>query len=1167
MILRVLLIVVLLLRVAHGGVVFQTGFEATDTGTTTAKDVFELVETDCGSSEDSDLAITTDRDHNNLNGGHVTGQRGVQVDLASGECRYYSLPSAVALASNDVTLAVALHLPSTPSGDWTFLEQRMGSGGVNRGCYARLNTSGTVSVYYATTGTLIGTSGTVLRAKTCSGDASRGCTVNSDCISPQTCVSCTASTSVGCHEPVIRLRQRNTFSGSGDLVTCDLYVNGTQEVAGTPTTAASLGIITDLRVGGPETESLARSAYFDDVVVGVSGLAGYGWVATATAAANGTVQWAAPNCDVATNWQCLNDWSVGGNYDSDGTDGTTRATAVNLTDSILLSAIAPGTASVDAVSYLVTGRTSADSGTYGYETALLTCPTSSSCVPTTAIVGSTGQATSHKLLAYDTSLAAPGPIPSWNATTLSQLGVRYKSTAIPNNANLRVGGVLAYAHGVLPDEPPPPNLRDHNLGTNDGIIACFEWGDSLCAATNQQTCQGGQDQGKSCAQESACDWSIAAGVGDRPVGGCTTNAECRTCTAQASRDASPNGAGYPCTDDTWCGNSQTCNLSTGTCSVNTNIPCSADAQCVGLGSCATTATCQDTCVGGTCPSITGWPGGMVGKQACDVIVACGLGNEPSWNLVGNRAPGMLYGNHATCLAIVGSGACGCDSDDDCGTSGHCDLPSGKCDAGDEQRVLCTAASTCASGFACRFPPPDYADILSSANDFNPGAGYGVVVGAIGFKSAANCREPGSLVYAYNDGEACDPGVALTPCTSDGDCSGISPTSTCVGVTRGNGDLPCVQQALAGLFSGGSCAGGVCDCSMQSYQCRSSADCPDGLSCSIETPEAPRWTGYCGCSNDSQCGNTSIWKCRSGKCARKGTSNETCSSPTRTGAYDATSGTCKGVCTMPCDRHTCTTDNDCVVKRYPNAIPGPATYRGECVAGRCANCGPEPCPRDASAAWAHANWAEPFLRYGMTYQFERLQQMIDQTPDVDGRPVIIPVTQPEYAKVMFCPISGGTGTPCARGERQVPLSDACAQFGLPDWGNGAYHAKRMKSRFRHVADLRACMAGNRCRNAPLTDACALHSDGVHFLPPGALGAGACIAAVKNAFNTCVLGETAQRYCREPDGDWVTTPNNGACTTSTDCAGGATCVVRPCLNASSTADDTSAGCPGAAVCNLE
>lgn len=1160
MIRALLLALLLLARGAGGTVIYMTGFEDSDTGTTTSMDVFSAAETDLANSEDSDLAITTDRDHNAANGGHGTGAKSLRVDLTTGESRIYTPP--VTFSTNQLCASTATHLPSAPGAEWTYLEMRMGA---NRGVYARFTTSGTVKLYYATTGTVLGESGTVLRAKTCSGDAFRGCTVNGDCVSPQTCVSCTANTSVGCHMPIIEVCQANTFDPGGNLVTGNLYVNGVQEITGTPTAAANLAAITEVRLGGPETEAATRGAYLDDLVLATGTRTGAGWVATAIPVANGAVQWTAPSCDVSTNWQCLNDWSIGGAYDDSSNSGTTRATAAGKTDYILLSAIVPGDAAVDAVAYVMAGKTSGGPGTYNYETALLTCTSAASCVPGPVLSGSTAEATSHKLLAYDVATTAPGVTPSWNATTLSQLGLRYKALT----SELRMGAVLAYAHGVLPDEPLARNLRDHN---GDGIISWAGAGDSICAATNQQTCQGGQDQGKSCAQDFACSWSIAAGVGDRPVGGCTSNTQCRTCTAR--RDDSPTGAGFECVDNTWCGSSQTCNTGAGVCSVNTNVPCATDSECISLGTCDSTATCDDACVGGTCPSITGWPGGMVGGIDVDVLVACGLGNEPSWNLVANRVDGILAGNHATCLAIVGSGSCGCDSDDDCGTSGHCSA-GGLCDAGDSTRVVCTSVAQCASPFACRFPAPDGLVVLSSANDFTPAPVHGTPKGTIGWKSAANCSEPWSLTSAYSDGEACDPGVSLTLCNEDSDCAGISPTSTCVGVVRSRGDLPCIKDAL-GSVAGSSCAAGACECSAASYACRSTADCVDGLTCSVDTPAAQRWLGYCQCSADAQCGNTSIWKCVNSMCRRKGTSDATCSSPTRAGSYDAGTGSCFGVCTMPCDRFTCSTDADCPVKAYPNAIPGPVTYRGDCVAGRCKNCGPEPCSRDPDAFPAHARWAEPFLRYGMDYQFQKIQAKIDAMPDVeqDGRPLLIPVTQPEYSKLVQCPISGGTGA-CARGEKQAPFNDGCGtqQNAVPDWGYGAIMSTRLLQLFPHVVDMRTVMARLRCRDLGLDESCGLHSDGVHLRPAGAALMGRTITNVVSVINACVTGaapfQVYQRYCRDPTGaqDWATTPNNGMCATTADCSGGKTCVPRLCLSATSALDDTAAGCPGAAICNLE
>lgn len=1178
-----LLGVLLLASVARADTVFLEAFADANAETTTAVDPFLMTE-GCsgGGSVDADMRLSTDRDHNGTNGGHASGRWAAFLDVASGESRCY-LPntSALVLSADELTVGVNLHLPAIPATAWTPVALMSGA---NRQCAVQITTSGTLLLYHGTTATSFGTSATILRDDACANDPYRPCASGSDCTDSAACTSCTASTSAGCFMPTIEVHQRNIFQAGGNQVVCDLWISGVQEVAGVAQASGStIGTIDSVHLGAPGTEAVVRQAYFDDLVISTSDRAHHGWIASGYPTTDGVVTWPDDDCASAVNATCLDDWTNGAQYNAAANDDTVRQPNADRTDDIArFSDMTPAdTASVTAVARLLTGITSADAGTWTYDHATLVCDTTTSCVATSAVGGSTTQLASHVVLGYGVNETAPGSSIVWSPSVLNKVGLRYRLITRPNNSNFRFGGALLYARGELADEPLPSNLVDHNLGADDGLIVVCGAGDSLAGGTLAAVCQEpASNAGTACSQDTYCSWDAPNGIstfGDLPSGGCSSDDQCQTCTGR--REEVNAGAGYQCDADAECGSLGTC--STGICTQNTRISCSVDADCQGLGTCATTATCDDACPGGDCPDRVFWPFFLGASVNSDFAVSAGQGNETSWQFRDNRLEEVLLGINSQGVASRGEGVCACTVNGDCGTGGTC--TNSRCVAGDSNRVACSlggdfTGGDCADGFACIFPPCDYLAVMESPNDVagsaNPGDGG---------MPGPNCSEAGSM-NAHDPTGPCDTCGAPVPCIVDSTCTAArGADSKCVGASFLSDEYPCI----IGGVDRGNCATpqGPCGvCTAKSQDCKADSECPSGQTCSVNEPTEAFRRGYCECQTDGDCGDTNVWECitcasnadcggggncttSTGKCAagsnthgtcrRKGSSDATCSEPDRAGAYNSAAGVCAGTCTCPCSHTACTTSADCPVVDYPTASnPGPRTYRGDCVGGQCTNCGPSVCNHDADTAGAFRRFTKPLIAFGMSYQFQRMQDFVDQYPDPDGKPVLIFSTQPEYPRLPLTAFGG---------VRQ--LGNAC-DFAAPvwqDWGYLQYHSQKTLARFPHVADLRTLMRG-RCRNQIVTnDACAYHVDAVHTLEAGARVIGAeGFGDVLAELNTCTTGtgvdRTRQKYCRQGDGDYTTTP----CSTLDDCDAGERCEVKVCT----VNDDTTAnGCPGSPICNLE
>jgi hypothetical protein len=1123
------LILLAWLSTARASVLFATGGDEPDEASGTATDSFSFTEAGTGADSTAKLVLSGHR-HRSSNGGGNESLGAFNFTPGSGVSRYYE---AVGWTVSQATLGFSANPQAAPSVARAIAEIRMGA---NRGCLVTLNTDRTLSVYYATTGTSFGTTaaGITLALSACSGDPLRSCTVSGDCVTPQTCTACNTGTGAGCYWGGLELTQTNFPSAAGDAVTCDLRRNGAVVISSVPTPATGLSTITGFRIGGIDTEASALNLDIDDVVFDDASRTGFGYVAPLFPTGTGQTQsWTVNACGSgATGFECVNDWVSGGLYDSTTLNDTMSTAGENRTAEFWpfsSVAVASG-ASVSSVHPVIVGRTTSGGSARILATSVLSCASLASCAAAPEQTTTLPDSITHQLLQRSTFTTTAGNAP-WSGAELAKIGLRMRR--VSGSEAARAGAVVIYAVVTRPDEKPPSNLADHNLGVNDGIKSAFFVGDSLAGGTCSSTCQfPATNAGAVCSQSKYCSWSATL---DQPSGGCTTDGQCRTCSLRKT-DAN-GGAGFPCTADVECGNIGTC--SGGVCSQNDGITCTGDNDCRNLGTCDSTATCVDACPGGSCPGRTGWPFYTVGRIGADVIVSCSQGGESSSTMVANRADGILAGKHSTCLALQGTGVCECNGPSDCGSGGAC--TSGLCTAGDAAHMACTESTACVTGKVCAFPPPDYIGVLEGVNDCAQ-------------NSAPNCDNPiaATLPALTTPGSPCNSGcnTALL-CSTNSDCSANGPSSTCVGASSDAQRMCTGPIQLSSSGTNASCGGGTITstsltCSASISGCNSSATCPNGQTCSTSfttpvtgvritsaslDPLAVLWPahGFCECANDGQC--TGGFKCLGNRCRRPCSTDSMCSSPTVAGTCNVGAGACKGTCTCPCDRATCSTSSDCPVVEVP--LPGGLVdrFQGECVSGRCKNCGPMPCPFEAGTKHAFNNTERRLGGRQMTDALHKLEAKINAGTDTDGRPVLLVMTQPEYSYVHPCTSA---------------------------WADAGYLSKvsaRARREFPHVVDLRRATAA-------LRDPRGLYSDMVHFTAIGASFFGGILADYLGTFNRCVQWDqvtpTSQKYCQTPAGAWQA--GDVACATAAGCTLGNLCVSRACT--------TNSDCPAAGdTCHLE
>ncbi len=1168
---RALLLCLLLASTAQATPLILSNFAARDDGAGTANDSLEFTEADGGGSdvsEDADVRIQSTTIYSDEAGGSASTFTAMQTDLASNESRYYEL-FASAQSLSTMALGFSMHVDTAPGVARTVAEIRMTTG---LGCFVKLNTNRTLSVYYNTTGTSFGASGETIEAKYCTGDTQTPCDADADC--PTTCSASCAADGTGCFWAGVELVQINFPAPGGDQVTCELWINGRASVTGL-LSAASLGTITNARIGGTQAGEAGTLAWYAGYVVADdSDRAHFGWVGAAFPAADGpTVAWTDDSCTgTPPDYKCVNDWTAGGLNRNAANQDNVRANATNKTEEWQYNDVAPGTLTVGYLQHVLVGKTNGGgSGTVTWDANTLLCEDTATCASPSA---STASSTSFTTAATGAALSvlhrfggATTPAAAvWSTDSLSRLGLRVRTTSVPASVNARISAAVAYVYALRSDAPLPITLLDHNVGaktcsvatdccasgclcengkcTKDGEVTVALIGDSTAGGTLQSTCT----DGTPCTVPAYCV-NIAPDSKDKPTSGCTTDAECATCTLRRTANA---GAGYPCTSDLNCGDG-TC--ASGTCSQNDNISCTVDADCQGYGTCdedpsaAEGELCIDSCPGQPdCPSRTGWPGFVIDTVNADVMYGCGKGAETLFDMVSgvttgtSRLAGILVGNDTNCNAVTGTGRCACSAGSDCGTGGTCTAGLATvsvCTAGDSTRTACTTERDCAGDNACVFAPPDYIVTLEGVNDTSDAR-------------APECREPEAYANrVYSDtGYPCE--GATTLCSTDADCDTdlggtVSPTSQCLGVVSGAEAATCYDTIGGGRPTtlGLTCTSGAtnpCRCSVFSTACNSNSGtdgCIYGVNSSLcrgtLTAGNTFTQGYCGCAADADCGDTTTWKCVGSMCRRKCSgvgADATCSTPTRAGACDTGNGVCKGRCSTPCDRTVCTKNSDC--RRYDFTSPNGwrRTTSGICSGGRCSQCGPQSASQFTASRSAFLRWTRymtgPLSIPAQTLKARQLISTMTATSTV--RPIYIPASVPEYA---------------------TEATNAFTTWTDSEYlGRSASILRNDTRSYPHFIDIRK-LVGAR------DDQASLFTFFVHLTPTGAEFIGQSVGDYLATLNVCATGSgrdfTAKKYCKNSTGTFSST----VCTSSTDCSGTQTCQTRPCTTATQATDCPDSG----------
>lgn len=1108
------ILLVLLTTSAHAAIIHMSGFDVVDDTTPADLLASDWITTLGGGATDADLDTDTTIYHNATNGGTASSLRSLKVNPESGESTYISLPSGMSINSTIATVSLSLHLDSIPNGEreiFAFYE------GATRGCNYRVQSDGTIKAYYDTE--LQATSADAMYVKHCDqGFTWIGCSVNGDCKPPvsATCVSGSK------YWAELKFRQ---ISAPPNKVACDLAWYGRDEWAQTydTTPAHTPGTVTDVRIGAPGTEARALDAYVDDVVVASDDTSvGHGWVGFLYPNANGSLAngWVIDSCGGgATYYQCADDYASAGVIGTGTTDclranGNNKTAYLAVTDpsSSELSGL-----SIAAVEYIVLGRTRAgDSGTGSITSRAQVCP-SGVCSPLTSTSTSITypNATPAVYVAHTDATAPDG---LWEVADLTNYEVNV-STVDVSPGPLRISAVGVYYYARKADLLEERNLSDHDEGTDDGQLTVTFVGDSLLTGTASVTCildAGGTD-GVTCNQDSCCSWD-APSLGlfcDHPTGGCTSNAQCQTCTGKRGGSGNLNGgAGAPCTTNTQCPQSAgnpvgalaTCNVGEGECNDNAAIPCDDDTDCTGWGaSCSTTATCDDACPNGSCPTASArgsWGRSIVGKINVDNVISCGNGGERFYNMVPFRFTSVLDGSDSHCVADVGS---------------------------------LTA-------------DPDYVVVLEGANDITE------------FGPAPTCAESSTAVAQSNitGGYLADAyiGVCRENCTAaqrdiqcddDSDCAGISADSKCIGATKVN------ETSL----NGSACLTSVFQTTCSTYNfntaanawngCNQNSECPGGT-CSINDT-SQRHLGFCACDGNEDC--PAGFHCVGTKCRRDCTVDGDCTTTTRSGACKDQGGgvkVCAGRCTCPCNARSCQTDQDC--SRGTTKTSGPWwtwELRGSCVAGKCTDCGPEPCPTSGHPyAYAHTMDTLSADKYADLADAMKAQLQALPDPTGDGRPVLIMVEHPNYpAGDARC--SESAQTYADAGMLRAGSARAAAR--------GHHVVTGIRSLFESYGQTNGWtpVTGLTGYRAPTS----VFSDFVHFSVIGGGLVSTQIAKYMSTLGACAVGTginaVPQRYCLNYVTDTYATtggPNSdGTCTTSATCAAREYCALRPCSSDSS------------------
>lgn len=1223
--------VLLLATLAHAKPIFISGFDGTD-NTTSNTDSYEFTENLAGGAADADVNLTTARVHDDADGGSSSSRHALLSQPATGKSAWYSMVSDLNPGDNSVTLGVSVNVESPPSAERTIAAITMPGG--TAGCYATVDANRQISLYFNSSANSWGTTTTsngALKKNACSSNPQQACTtgtVTSDCASGDTCSLF--------YWAGIEITQNVQ---TANIVICELYIDGVPVFTGTAKTIGG-GIVAKMANVAIGVSNLGAgttggaTVYYDDLVIDDGGQrAGFGYVAAKYPNTTGlTTSWNTETCKPspgATVVQCVDDYDEATNsyvyYPTNDQEDNLKTGNSNKVEEF--SGTRPTVTlrtgeSASAVEILAFGRTNTTNATRKLTTSIMVCPTGVcqdssgvqcagaatctctnpgadglSCTSTTGdnaccvksdspvtTITTSSQVTSPKLwMRYLTTVP---PVPGVGAWTdlVNQLGMRIKSGPTETQST-RIGALLEYIRVRKADSKDSITLRDHNKGTDDGLISIAFFGDSTLAGTLSIQCQGGTSPGVNCGQASYCSWDDAQR--DKPSGGCgdpavaLDNTLCQTCANR--RGDFGSGAGYACTADADCALG-TCTSSgcdnglANCCTGDSSVSCTVNGDCA-LGTCATTATCVASCPGGgVCPTDrAGWAGNIPALVPADVLLKCGQGSEDTGGVLQGRFDRIVegkgenvsfFGNTSNCSALAGTGKCTCSTDADCG-GGASSCASGLCVSGSANQAKCTSQSACAAGMFCQFPPPDYIVGIEGYNDHfsttlfeGGGGGEDPQCSGLGGSDAKWCPQIVASPSGYQCGQ--------TACTQASDCSGTG--AECDGRLIGATGR-CVQSGFGTT------------CTLQTSYCATAADCGAGMTCDgVISPGLA--TGVCRCTADAQCPASYACVGASGKklcrhtctvdadCAPDATCDTSTFSPTKV---------CKGRCNCPCDRISCTKDGDCGGTLLTQRTSGLRSrfLQGRCNldSGTCANCGQSTCATTAGGPCSCATngdcggggvcdgtrkvctagdalklacrgdldcgthrcmstWPQ-FLQWRRGHQglavqvYRTMQGRVDALNEGTSAPVLL---------------FGGLPTAGGMTSGGILNTDAsCSAFNADREYNESI-GPELLALFpaRHIIDFRSSeYERNRTRLG-------YHADFVHFSALGSASISQIVADKLNALNVCLKtdGVTPQRYCRKPNGAWADTGCGNpttcplTCTTTTDCGGAGNCVRRKC-----------------------
>lgn len=334
--------------------IWMSGFELPDTPSATGDDM-QWVSTWSGSNKDSTIGQMGVADctangnphrccsargvgncqHDETIGGGIGSHRALQVDAATGQTSYVSLPQAnkctaastcslgantsegcdyctgdnlgngVAEIGAHTTLSLGFNvrfdsLPTsgTPRSIAMIMEGDPTRTPIDIGCQVKVRSDRKFELFYNTTQLGGGATSEVANNNACSNDKTKSCASASDCClggAGCSCGTCSTSAPTNCAWTAVGVSQVTGVGGA----TCKLYIRGRLSLTGSKTdsTATAVG---DVRIGAPGGESSnTLQATFDDVVIDDSDDPGWGYIAHAAPGIHGTCTSTGEQCQIS----------------------------------------------------------------------------------------------------------------------------------------------------------------------------------------------------------------------------------------------------------------------------------------------------------------------------------------------------------------------------------------------------------------------------------------------------------------------------------------------------------------------------------------------------------------------------------------------------------------------------------------------------------------------------------------------------------------------------------------------------------------------------------------------------------------------------------------------------------------------------------------------------